>query len=476
MRASLIHRLLAAYLVPTLALVAVALVLGWAIARRSLEDEVGRRLAGSASAAAASLRAEILLTLQPGDEGNRTHRNVLAKLESLRTALRAERLYAFDPSRRLLAATGAAPPIGAPMPELQRDRVEIERALAGEAAFSAVTFRGLDGRTYKSGYAPVIGPDGKAVAVVGADASAEFFEVQRAFGASMAVAALASGLLGLGLFVAAGRRWILRPVRALLASAKAIGGGDLASPVPAVGSDELGALARGMDEMRERLFARERELQLMLAGIAHEVRNPLGGIELFAGLLAEELESDGQKLGHVERIQRELGYLKRVVEDFLGYAREPRLEIEEIGTRSLLEEIVELSRAEAMKKAQVLEVAGDDVRIAADAGALRRAMLNLVRNALQASPPGGRVQLRVERRGERVALVVQDDGPGVPEGERERLFTPFFTSKEKGLGLGLALVKRIAEAHGGAARLECSEKGARFAVEVPARSVEERRA
>ncbi len=469
MRASLVQRLLAAYLAPTLALSACAGVLGWAAARRSLEEEVGRRLAGSASAAAASLKADLLVTLQPGDEGNRTHRNLLGRLESLRAALRAERLYAFDPSRRLLLSTGAAPPaIGSPMPELQRDRGEIDRALGGEASSSAVTFLGLDGRTYKSGYAPVLGADGKALAVVGADASAEFFEAQRAFGASMAAAALAAGAVGLVLFVAAGRLWILRPVRALLASAQAIGGGDLASPVRAVGPDELAALAKGMDEMRERLLARERELQLMLAGIAHEVRNPLGGIELFAGLLAEELQGDAGKRAHVERIQRELSHLKRVVEDFLGYAREPRLEREELSARPLLEELAELCRAQAAQRGQALEVTGEDARIEADAGALRRAVLNLVRNALQAAPQGGRVQLSVERRGERVALVVEDDGPGVSPEARERLFTPFFTTKEQGLGLGLALARRIAQAHGGAARLEASEKGARFAVELPA--------
>jgi hypothetical protein len=113
-RASLITRLLSACLAPTLALVVLAPLLGWAIARRSLEDEVGRRLEGSASAAVASLKAELLLTLQPGDDGNRPHRNLRARarLEALHGALRTERLYAFDRSRRLLVATGAALPIG----------------------------------------------------------------------------------------------------------------------------------------------------------------------------------------------------------------------------------------------------------------------------------------------------------------------------------------------------------------------------
>ena len=470
MRASLLTKLVAAYLVPTLALLVFAPLLGWAIARRSLEEEVGKRLVGSAGAAAATLKGDLLLTLQPGDDGNRTHRNVLAKLEAMRAAGNVRRLYVVDRDRKMLAGTGEVPPVGEPLPELERDRVEIERAFSGGSVSSSVTFKGLDGRTYKSGYAPVSDSEGKVVAVVGADASAEFFEVLREFGASMVGLAVAFGLLGLGVFYAVGYHWLLGPIRRLRGAAERIGRGDLESPVPLSGDDELGVLAEGMERMRGRLQSRERELQMMLAGIAHEVRNPLGGIELFAGLLAEELEGDEEKRSHVRKVQRELGHLKRVVEEFLGFARDPRLAKESMDARELLDELSDLVRGDADAKDVILVIDAESVRLEGDRATLRRALLNLARNAIQAAPQGGHVWLRARTVGESVVLAVEDDGPGVPQAERTKLFTPFFTTKQKGLGLGLAFVRRIAEAHGGSAGLRPGEGGAVFEVKLPGKA------
>lgn len=467
MRASLLTKLIAAYLAPTLALVILAPLVGYAVARDSLEAEVGKRLVSVASAAAATLKADLVLTLQPGDEGTRTYRNARSRLEALRVGANAERLYVIDRQRRLLVGTGDALPVGSPVPALERDRLEIDRALGGEGTPSSVTFRGLDGRSYKSGYAPLLDGD-TVVGAVGADASAEFFDVLRRFGVSMVALAVLLAATGLALFLVIGSCWIVAPVRALLGSAERIGAGDLASPVPAVGTDELASLAQGMEKMRARLFDRERELQMMLAGIAHEVRNPLGGIALFAGLLAEELAGDAEKLSHVRRVQKELACLGRVVDEFLGFAREPKLALEAVPLAPLLHEVADLVRPEAETARQTVVVQSGDVFAYADAGALRRALLNLARNAVQAAPEGGRVTLAATRQGDRVFLSVEDDGPGVPCSERDRLFSPFHTTKQKGLGLGLALVRRIAEAHGGTARLEPSSRGARFVVEVPA--------
>src|SRR5204862_7075699 len=104
-------------------------------------------------------------------------------------------------------------------------------------------------------------------------------------------------------------------------------------------------LAATLDEMRAALHARDERLQMMLAGIAHEVRNPLGGLELYAGLLREALSGQPERLGEVARIEREVGHLKTVVSEFLDYARRPPPELASVAVRPLLTDVRELSEA-----------------------------------------------------------------------------------------------------------------------------------
>ena len=114
--------------------------------------------------------------------------------------------------------------------------------------------------------------------------------------------------------------------------------------MPVETRDEVGQLAARLDEMRAALRARDERLQMMLAGIAHEVRNPLGGLELYAGLLREGLAGQPERLAEVARIEREIGYLKNVVTDFLEYARRPRPELAPLPLPELLNEVAEVAR------------------------------------------------------------------------------------------------------------------------------------
>src|SRR5205823_13999412 len=114
----------------------------------------------------------------------------------------------------------------------------------------------------------------------------------------------------------------------------------LAAAVPTPPTrDEIALLAETLEEMRQSLSARDERMQMMLSGIAHEVRNPLGGMELYAGLLREELTGDADTRAHVVRIDRELPHLKRVVAEFLEYARRPRPELAAVDCRALLEDV-----------------------------------------------------------------------------------------------------------------------------------------
>jgi signal transduction histidine kinase len=477
-RGSLAVRLIAAHLLPALIALAGIGFAGWSIARRALENELGRRLSSAAGAAGSGLPLDLLLALQPGDEQTRTYRHAQEQLGRALAAGELRRLAIFGPDGHTVIDT-AGNPIGASLPDLARDRLELAQLWQGQPTASRLLFQDSAGRTYKAGYAPLRlgdGPNDKIVAGIMAEGDAAFFDVL----GQLRNRLLVVGLLGSLLIAIASllvARSVTEPIRNLVDASRRIAGGDLATPVAQAdtprGGDEVAFLARTLEEMRKALEDRDRQMQMMLSGIAHEVRNPLGGVELFAGLLQESLPPDGESAKHVRRVQQELGHLKAVVEDFLDYARTPQIQFQSISPKAMVEEIVSLVDADlAGKKLTCQLVVPEDRHFRGEPVLLRRALLNLVQNAIQASPEQGPLRLSFERRDGAVYWLVEDGGPGVPDDKLEEVFKPFFTTRQKGTGLGLAFVRKIAEAHGGAIRVERSTLGgARFELRLPERDV-----
>jgi signal transduction histidine kinase len=431
---------------PALAALAGLALLGDRLARRALEDELGARLVAVAQAAAAGLPADRVEALRPGDEESRTAGHVRSRLRALARAT-GTRLLVARADRTAVADSEGAHRIGDPLPSLERDRFEIARAAAGASLPSQLLFQGADGELYKTGYAPLADASGRVVAVVAADGTAPSFATLRRFRSLLLGLAAAGALLAAAVSVGAAFS-VTRPLQALAAAARRMGAGDLETALePGRARGEVEALRRTLEEMRRALRARDRERETMLAGIAHEVRNPLGAMELFAGALAQDLRGRPEAV-HLGRIRQEIAALSRLVEDFLDYARARPLSLEEIEGRALASELRELSLPLARERGVELSARGAG-RFAGDRHALRRAALNMLRNALEASPPGGAVELSVEVRGGEAAIEVLDRGPGLSPEARQRLFQPFFTTKERGTGLGLALARQAAQVHGG---------------------------
>jgi signal transduction histidine kinase len=464
---SLRSRLLAAFLLPTLGLFVVAGLAGYALSRGILEDELGRSLTAIAATAASRVNGERLLTIDPGaDEGgSRTYRNVLRELTEMRDAAGARRLVAFDREGRVRADAGGGLPVGAEVPELARDRAELERVFSGQPAASQVLFQGSDGRWYKTGYAPIL-RDGQAVGAIAVEGSAAFFgPLQHLYRAYAGLAAGALLLLGLVSLLTA--RGLAAPLRRLVAAALRIGRGDLATPVALEKTLEIGVLSRELELMRQALDSRDRQLKMMLAGVAHEVRNPLGGIELFSGLLSEEVRANEEARSHVGRIQREVDYLRRIVEDFLSFAREHKLSLAPIEAGALMRTAGELVRADAEARGVPLTIDAGPATLEVDQSLVVAALVNLLKNAVQASAAGQPVELRGAVRDGRYAIEVQDEGPGVPPEARERIFEPFFTTREKGTGLGLPLARKIVQAHQGELAVESAPGRTIFRLTLP---------
>lgn len=466
-RSRLWIKLLLAYLLPTGAIGAGIGLLAYQASRNAMEDQLGEALRASARIAAEQVGRRRAVELEPGDEQTRTYRTLVDKLSALRRTASLRRVFLFDQQEGCLADSESACSIGERIPELAANRVELKDVFGGHDRAS-VLFTGRDGTLYKSGFAPVI-LDGQVVAAVGVDGSATFFDPLSQLGQTLALV----GLIALSLVLLVTMlvsRGITRPLDRLAQAARSIGMGELGDEIRVETRDEIGTLAATLNDMRKAIGSRDRQMQLMLSGIAHEVRNPLGGMTLFVGLLREEIEEE-TALGYVVRIEKELEYLSRVVNDFLDFARKKAPDFRSIDPRAELEQIRGLCQALAdERQVQIsLEVDAGVTRATWDQEGMRRAVLNLVNNAIQASSSGGEVSLSLAPGpDDQLVLSVTDRGKGIPEDKREQVFEPFFTTRQKGTGLGLALVRKTIEDHGGAISIEdTSGPGTRFVIRLP---------
>src|SRR3954471_11573602 len=419
----MLFRLLAGTIAPTVAALVLFGFFAHEVARRALEDELGRRLGTAAAGAAAMLLPEQLRAFGAGDEDSLTYGSVRRRLETARVRLNVRRVLAVTPALESRGDTASALALGAHAYDLDADRAEIARALAGTPTASPL-FVGHDGVPYKRAYAAV-GEGGGVAGIVAVEGNADYPAVLAAFRRSLirtGVGALVAVLL---LTVWLSRR-ISGPVARLAQAAARLGQGDLDAPIPIETRDEIGVLAQTLEETRAALRARDERMQMMLAGIAHEVRNPLGGLELYAGLLRHARAGQPERLDEVARIEREVGHLKVVVSEFLEFARRPAPRVEAVALRPLFEEIRELTAVPG--GATITVEAEDGVAARGDAVQLRRVLLNLTRSAVTAAR-AGRVALGAVADGDRVRIEVRDDGPGVPPELREKIFAPFFTTR-----------------------------------------------
>jgi signal transduction histidine kinase len=459
LRATILVKLLVALVAPAVALFTLFAFVAYEVSRRDLDHELGQRLEAIAASATTQIRGKYLTDLTPGDEGDRGYQNAVKKLEAVAAATGAH-LFVFDEQYNARADTASGVPIGTHYFRAELDRTELERVFGLGRTASSVTFVGNDDKIYKTGYAPVRASETEPqiVLALGAQAPASYFSRLAdlrdrlfAWGTSLLAVSVIAAFIATVL--------ITRNIRRLVAAAERIGSGDLREPVRVASHDELGVLGQTMERMRQQLAERDARTQQMLAGIAHEVRNPLAGMTLFVGLLRDELPEGDERRCHVERIRREIGYLERVVNDFLEYARRPKPELRDAPCDALLAEVAQLAATDDV----AIDVEPCGALVArADHAQVRRALLNLAKNAVQAATAAGHrghgaVRLSAHARGAELALVVWNRGKEIPPEICERLFEPFYTTREKGTGLGLAFVREIAADHGG--RIEVASAG-----------------
>lgn len=214
----------------------------------------------------------------------------------------------------------------------------------------------------------------------------------------------------------------------------------------------------------------------MAAEIAHEVRNPLGSLELCSTMLLEDLGDQPASRELAEQIllgvRRLAGTVTRLLSTVRGSRGEPRVQ----DVTALVDEVRAFVEPVARSRRLHLEFrqVGQAIEACVDGEGLRQALLNLLGNAFEATPEGGRVRLVLRSSGQDLLVEVADSGPGIPSGDREKVLEAFYSTRPEGTGLGLAVVERVAQAHGGGVEIDDAPEGGALvrmrlgAVAVPA--------
>jgi two-component system, NtrC family, sensor kinase len=275
---------------------------------------------------------------------------------------------------------------------------------------------------------------------------------------------------------------LLSPIQKLTDGVKAVAAGDLTREVEARSNDELGLLAREFNAMAASLDRQRSELRRaerlaavgrISAQITHEIRNPLNAIGLNAELLAEELTqaaapAEAQQL--VAAISREVDRLNGVTEEYLRFARLPKPALARQDLNEVLGSLLDFLAPELQAAGieVVRELASGALPVRGDEGQLRAVFLNLLRNSREAMAGGGRIVVRTRRTGGAVEAEVADTGGGIPPGDLTRIFEPFYSTKERGTGLGLAFAQQVVKEHGGEIRCDSVVgRGTTFTLRLP---------
>lgn len=446
------------FLVPVILLILACGLFFYFIAKKATEEEMGRRLKTVANIAAMDAQNWGFTTLAPGDENSRTYRLIVKKLNKISNSANLRKVYLFDEENRSIADSEGTVPIGQKYFNHYLHKKELQKA-RGQAV-SSILFVGDDGRYYKSGFAPVLTPEGELLGFVGVEGSAKFFSSLYTLKRNILLFMIIGTLLTIVIGVVLSSK-IVSPIKSLVKASRDIGEGNMSGEIKISSKDEIGFLAHAINEMKENIVERDNRLRAMMQGIAHEVRNPLGGIELFAGLLKDEIKTDLETLQYVEKIDSEIKTLKNLVDEFLDFARNVKPVVSPVDIRTFLEEIKMnfISELQGRNIDLVESLPGDNGKIYFDQDQIKRVLLNIIRNSIEACSKGGKISIKCTTSYNYTIISVEDTGKGISKKDLGRIFEPFFTTKDTGSGLGLSFAKKIVNSHNGDIKVQSAEGG-----------------
>jgi signal transduction histidine kinase len=297
--------------------------------------------------------------------------------------------------------------------------------------------------------------------------------------------------LGIGLAMLLSWRYT-KPIHNVVSAANRIAAGDLKQTLETDSKDEIGELTQSFNFMVRKLSEQRRMEEKLreaehLSGIgqlsrsiAHEIRNPLNFISLSVDHIKEKFSPDGRidaEKFHslISNIKHEIQRLNKLVEEFLDYGKPLKLNLQKADIGKLLEDIIEIIWAKA--EAEKIKIIKDYVSFPSlniDPDLIKTCIFNVILNAFQAMPEGGVLTIKTEVAEGTLSIIIKDTGNGIPEDALPKIFEPFYTTKRNGLGLGLAMTRRVVEEHGGKVNINSIVgDGSTVAITLPAAKAEQ---
>lgn len=313
----------------------------------------------------------------------------------------------------------------------------------------------------------------------------DFSEIMQSHAIKRIVAT--SVVFGIGILLAVILSWMYtKPIHNIVKAARTVAAGDLSLELKTERTDEIGELTHSFNYMVQKL-REERALEEKLReaehlsgiaqlakSIAHEIRNPLNFISLSIDHLKKKYmpqanEDKAQFETLIVSIKHEIQRLNKLVGDFLEYGKPMRLSLQVTDIGNLIGEVLELVRAKAEKDGIRITYRNGGIPVLpVDPELIKTCIFNIILNAFQAMPEGGDLTVITETSNGKAYIIVEDTGEGVSKENMQKLFDPFFSTKRTGLGLGLAMTKRVVEEHGGKADFQSTEgKGSVMTISLP---------
>lgn len=442
------HRIILIFSALTTVLVAVMAWVSYVAVREIYLNQVSEQTRLLTRLIGSSIDAKYLTFIDANQPSQRAVSYYRDQLAEHAEALLVGNIVLFDQNFQILTQTeSAALPVesDARLLLFTNDIRQLNIAEAG----ASLPFKGHDQQWYLWGFYRLDSEHWLGIR----ESAARFAEVEKLpkiFGAI--------GLIGLAFTIFAGV-WlassITKPINQLVNFSRKLGDGDFTAKAPQVNPGELAILASAMDNMRQDLLHKNREKEAMLAQIAHEIRNPLGGMELLSGLVKEDLQQHGADAGYIDKILAEIGGLKSLINAYLNYSRPTLPNPEPLNIAEVLNEVQETLQHKFRQKSVQFEPSVNGAILQFDRQHLRQILFNLLNNSLQSLSDGGTI--RVESRQSRIEIC--DDGPGIDAAHLPKIFDPFFTTRESGTGLGLAICQKLCRENGALLTVENLENG-----------------